>query len=186
MNFQASEHSEYDLGFVDPFGLFTQGATTTGAAVGSALVGLSASGPAPITGIAPNVLPLRRGAKGAQVKQLQLVLKETGNDPGKIDEDFGPRTEAAVQAFQRARGLPASGVVDATTLRWLEQMLINVRQGGMKDKHVAPPPVAVQPADMTPQLGPTSFYDQPWFLPAVVGTGLVVAAVVGYVVLRKR
>ncbi|MGA1374752.1 MAG: PGRP and LysM peptidoglycan-binding domain-containing protein, partial [Flavobacteriales bacterium] len=39
-------------------------------------------------GIALNVLPLRRGAKGAQVTQLQRVLKETGNDPGKIDGDW--------------------------------------------------------------------------------------------------
>lgn len=183
MNFQASEHSEHDLGFID---LFTQGATAAGAAVGSALVGSPASDPAQVTGIALNVLPLRRGAKGTQVKQLQLVLKETGNDPGKIDGDFGARTEAAVQAFQRARGLSASGVVDATTLRWLEQMLINVRQGGMKDKHVAPPLMAAQPVDMTLQPETTSFYEQPWFLPTVIGAGLVLTAAVGYFVLRKR
>jgi peptidoglycan hydrolase-like protein with peptidoglycan-binding domain len=174
MMFHPSEHSEQDYGFIDVKSWMSGGASAT-------------ADPVALTGIALNVLPLRRGAKGAQVTQLQRVLKETGNDPGKIDGDFGARTEAAVLAFQRARGVAATGVVDETTLRWLNQMLINVRQGGKPDAHAAPPLVQpASPVEMTLAAETTPFYAQPWFTPAAVGTGLVVAAGVGYLLLRRR
>lgn len=37
---------------------------------------------------------------GPAVKQLQELLKSHGCEPGPIDGDFGPRTEAAVKKFQ--------------------------------------------------------------------------------------
>ncbi|GAW93667.1 peptidoglycan-binding protein LysM [Calderihabitans maritimus] len=46
---------------------------------------------------------------------LQLLLTRAGFDPGPIDGIFGPRTEAAVKAFQRQKGLPVTGVVDTNT-----------------------------------------------------------------------
>lgn len=46
---------------------------------------------------------LKRGDGGPDVEQLQLKLKAAGYDPGDIDGDFGPKTEAAVLAFQRDR-----------------------------------------------------------------------------------
>ena len=48
---------------------------------------------------------LRRGSKGAEVKDLQNALKIKG------DGDFGPATERAVKAFQLQRGIEADGVV---------------------------------------------------------------------------
>lgn len=38
-----------------------------------------------------------------------------GDTPGRVDEHFGPRTRAAVEAFQAWAGVPADGVVDERT-----------------------------------------------------------------------
>lgn len=65
---------------------------------------------APATG-----LVLRRGAKGGEVRRLQDTLRARGFDPGRTDGDFGTRTDAAVRAFQRARGLAVDGVVGPRT-----------------------------------------------------------------------
>lgn len=48
---------------------------------------------------------LARGARGPDVKDLQEVLKGMGAYVGAIDGIYGPLTEAAVRAFQRATGV---------------------------------------------------------------------------------
>jgi Putative peptidoglycan binding domain len=53
---------------------------------------------------------LRRGAHGPDVELLQRRLAEAGFRPGRVDGAFGPATEAALRAFQQARGLLADGV----------------------------------------------------------------------------
>lgn len=58
---------------------------------------------------------LREGSKGASVVTLQNKLKAAGFNPGAADGAFGPKTEAAVKAFQRAKGLTADGVVGPKT-----------------------------------------------------------------------
>lgn len=63
--------------------------------------------------------PLQLNSSGAEVSQLQEKLKALGFNPGKIDGDFGPGTEAAVVAFQRSEGLLADGIVGVKTLRAL-------------------------------------------------------------------
>jgi peptidoglycan hydrolase-like protein with peptidoglycan-binding domain len=60
---------------------------------------------------------LKRGSSGTAVRQLQEALKEAGHDPGPIDGDFGPATEAAVRAFQQEKGIAVDGVVGDIT--WL-------------------------------------------------------------------
>lgn len=57
----------------------------------------------------PMTRMLRRGHHGEDVKQLQQKLKDAGFDPGDIDGQFGPRTEAALRAFQQANGLRVDG-----------------------------------------------------------------------------
>lgn len=54
------------------------------------------------------------GAGAGEVWRVQewLTLRGSGTD---IDGDFGPATEAAVRDFQRRRGLPVNGTVDAPT-----------------------------------------------------------------------
>ncbi len=58
---------------------------------------------------------LRRGSKGPAVIELQTLLRNQGFDPGPIDGDFGPLTEAAVKAFQRSKGLVQDGIVGIAT-----------------------------------------------------------------------
>jgi putative chitinase len=59
---------------------------------------------------------LVEGAKGERVKALQQALQDKGFDPGEIDGDFGPGTEAAVLAFQQSEGLLADGKAGPQTL----------------------------------------------------------------------
>jgi peptidoglycan hydrolase-like protein with peptidoglycan-binding domain len=48
--------------------------------------------------------------------RIQLLLQEAGHSPGPVDGQWGPRTQRAMAAFQRASGLPPSGEPDAATL----------------------------------------------------------------------
>jgi peptidoglycan L-alanyl-D-glutamate endopeptidase CwlK len=57
---------------------------------------------------------LRQGSKGAEVRNLQMVLQELGFGVTP-DGDFGRRTHDAVVAAQRAMGLTADGVVGPKT-----------------------------------------------------------------------
>jgi peptidoglycan hydrolase-like protein with peptidoglycan-binding domain len=59
------------------------------------------------------------------VRSLQYLLKAHGAGVA-ADGSFGPKTKAAVVAFQRARKLPSTGVVRAAT--W-KALLISVRRG---------------------------------------------------------
>lgn len=58
---------------------------------------------------------LRVGARGQAVADLQRRLTAAGFDPGGVDGSFGPRTLAAVRAYQAARGLEVDGVVGPQT-----------------------------------------------------------------------
>ena len=58
---------------------------------------------------------LRRGTHGSAVERLQLSLRRAGFNPGAIDSRFGPATEAALIAFQRAHGLLADGIAGPMT-----------------------------------------------------------------------
>ena len=60
---------------------------------------------------------LKRGSSGTAVRQLQEALKEAGHDPGPIDGEFGPATEAAVRAFQHEKEITVDGIVGPIT--WL-------------------------------------------------------------------
>lgn len=58
---------------------------------------------------------LREGSRGPAVKDLQNKLKAAGFNPGGADGVFGPKTKAAVVAFQRAKGIAADGIVGPQT-----------------------------------------------------------------------
>ena len=59
---------------------------------------------------------LKKGMNGADVKELQAALNAAGHDCGAVDGDFGPKTDAAVRAFQKAKGLDADGQAGPKTI----------------------------------------------------------------------
>lgn len=60
---------------------------------------------------------LRKGAKGAEVRTLQTLLKGFGYNLGSygVDGDFGSATEAAVKEYQRDQHIVIDGIVGADT-----------------------------------------------------------------------
>lgn len=50
-----------------------------------------------------------------QKRPPQIMLESLGFDPGPIDGNIGPRTQAATKQFQAAKGLPESGTLNKTT-----------------------------------------------------------------------
>lgn len=58
---------------------------------------------------------LNKGDKGNQVKTLQRLLLAVGYYSGKVDGDFGVKTNVAVRGYQKAKGLSIDGVVGKKT-----------------------------------------------------------------------
>jgi N-acetyl-anhydromuramyl-L-alanine amidase AmpD len=50
------------------------------------------------------------------VAEIQRALLARGYDPGPVDGDLGPKTRAAVKAFQKDHGLKVDGIVGPVTL----------------------------------------------------------------------
>jgi peptidoglycan hydrolase-like protein with peptidoglycan-binding domain len=57
----------------------------------------------------------------ADIELAQKALKANGHDPGPIDGVNGPRTIAALKAYQQAQGLEATGRLDDETLGKLSE-----------------------------------------------------------------
>jgi carboxyl-terminal processing protease len=56
------------------------------------------------------------GSAGSeQVKSVQKALQEKGMDPGPIDGIIGPKTTAALRAFQKDQKLTETGRLDEQT-----------------------------------------------------------------------
>jgi peptidoglycan hydrolase-like protein with peptidoglycan-binding domain len=58
----------------------------------------------------------------AEIRAVQLALKERGYDPGPVDGDFGRRTAKAMRSFEQASGLTGVGNASLT----VKQRLIGV------------------------------------------------------------
>ena len=64
--------------------------------------------------------PTRPGVAGvSDIKRAQRTLARHGHDPGPIDGQMGPRTEAALRAFQTEQGQAPNGQLDEATLERL-------------------------------------------------------------------
>jgi peptidoglycan hydrolase-like protein with peptidoglycan-binding domain len=72
---------------------------------------------------------VRRNDKAHPVPTLQYLLRARGRAVA-VDGDFGPRTDAAVRAFQHDRHLTVDGIVGPQTWRVL---IIEVREGSTGD-----------------------------------------------------
>lgn len=58
---------------------------------------------------------LKKGMQNENIRELQRRLTEMGFDVGPVDGVFGPRTERAVMAFQKDKGLAIDGLVGNET-----------------------------------------------------------------------
>lgn len=79
--------------------------------------------------------------ESAQVAALQGILTTTGHYTGPIDGVWSTEVEDALKALQTELGVPATGVVDAATLRAFEAALA--------EAGVPPPPPPTTPAPGT-------------------------------------
>ncbi|MFW5680732.1 MAG: peptidoglycan-binding domain-containing protein [Pseudomonadota bacterium] len=64
------------------------------------------------------------------MRQAQARLTDLGHYDGGIDGAYGPRTRQALEAFQRSRGVPVTGLPDDATLLALFYDLAPQQAGG--------------------------------------------------------
>lgn len=92
-------------------------------------------------------------ANGSNVASVQQQLAQRGFDPGAIDGINGPRTTAAIKAFQTANGLDPDGVVGPLTRAALEGQARPRTQpqpplGSRQPANILPPGPLIQPQDI--------------------------------------
>jgi len=72
---------------------------------------------------------VRQGNQNHPVETLQYLLRARGHNVA-VDGIFGPKTDAAVRAFQKQKGLAVDGIVGPYT--W-SALIITVKQGSQGD-----------------------------------------------------
>lgn len=110
--------------------------------------------PSPMLRSAPQPMPQRPAlsAPSAQVRDLQSALTARGFNPGSADGIFGPKTDAAVRAFQQANGLAVDGIVGPQTLAALSRQQAPTpmpslpRSNSSQQERSAPTPMPSRPA----------------------------------------
>jgi peptidoglycan hydrolase-like protein with peptidoglycan-binding domain len=116
----------------------------------------------PTTGL-DNCPTLATGSHGGCVNQLQTELNTIDSANLSVDGTFGDATQAAVEAFQQAYGLPQDGVVGPATKQAIDAALTTPVSSGPLPASSAPAPAssaaAPQQAD-DPNL-PTYPFDIP-------------------------
>jgi TPR repeat protein len=63
----------------------------------------------------------RPGTQRETIREIQQRLTALGYQPGVIDGQYGPRTRAAIEAFQRASGMKPDGQASAALLEALQK-----------------------------------------------------------------
>lgn len=76
--------------------------------------------PEPQVIVVPDMPPSDWRPSNPNVSWIQSRLNELGFPAGPVDGLMGPQTTAGIRAFQEARGLNPTGVMDADTLTMLQ------------------------------------------------------------------
>ena len=76
---------------------------------------MPSSGAGSTSGTSKSGTSMNGGAGSEQVKSVQKALQDKGMDPGPIDGVMGPKTMAALKAFQKDQKLTESGRLDDQT-----------------------------------------------------------------------
>lgn len=87
-------------------------------------------GPGPADPLFDGYRLIEDGTKGVDVRRLQQVLSDLGYAPGAADGISGPRTIAAVTAFQTEAGLKADGLAGRVTRAALKTAFADVAAAG--------------------------------------------------------
>ena len=74
--------------------------------------------------------PMRIDKEGWDVAALQFLLRSRGYGQGGLDGGFGPNTELAVRAFQRAAGLAVDGTAGPATVSALKTRRVSTVPSG--------------------------------------------------------
>ncbi len=108
------------------------------------------------------------------IAAVQRALASLGFDPGTPDGQMGPRTQSAIAAFQRERGLPQTGLLDGQTLAALRATAAGTPAQAADGKPPSvPQPQAITGAVAAGKPPPASGPDRPQPIPG----GRVAAAV---------
>ena len=99
-------------------------------------------------------IPLRMGASGPQVREVQRMLLDLGYRIGHVDGKFGVRTQRGVIAFQSAHELPIDGIVATNTWMALE------RHVGRRPEPEEMPPEPT-PRELPPPMPPAPMREIP-------------------------
>jgi N-acetylmuramoyl-L-alanine amidase len=89
---------------------------------------------------------LKRGSKGAAVRDLQTCLNKALVQPIHVDGDFGEATEGAVRVFQVLVGLVVDGIAGRQTIAALKQAIAAPKPGRPEPDKTA----MAQPAPVSP------------------------------------
>jgi peptidoglycan hydrolase-like protein with peptidoglycan-binding domain len=81
-----------------------------------------------------NGAQLKVGSKGSEIRGLQQYLSESGVYTGKVDREFGPKTDLALRKLQTFHGLQSDGVAGPVTKELLTHRRYDAISNVSEDK----------------------------------------------------
>ena len=102
---------------------------------------------------------LRDGDEGKDVEDLQRRLKAAGYDPGEVDGEYGPNTEAAVRALQKDAGILVDGEFGPDSLKALTALEVDDDAPETEDRP-STGSVLISGGDAYLRTGPGTSYDK--------------------------